>query len=88
MSFIECHFGEDYVIVQRGHGGLVLVIIYLCLFIMEWGTKIFFHDSNYYQQHKWPRLIAFLELRHWFGSYLAQVSRHRHTTARVVDLQQ
>jgi hypothetical protein len=60
MSFIECHFGEDYVIVQRGHGGLVLVIIYLCLFIMEWGTKIFFHDSNYYQQHKWPRLIAFL----------------------------
>jgi len=69
-EFYRVPFCEDYVIVQRGRGGLVLVIIYLCLFIMEWGTKIFFTTPTTINSTNGPDLSHSWELRHWFGSYL------------------
>lgn len=47
-------------IIHRGRGGLVFVITFACLFLTELGTRNYFHDDSYYQQHKWPIPIGLL----------------------------
>jgi len=47
-------------IVHRGRGSLIAVIVFVCLFAAEIFTRIQFHDNNYYQQHPWPKSAACL----------------------------
>ena len=47
-------------IVHRGRGGLIAIIIFVCLFAAETFTQIQYHDNHYYQQHPWPKSAACL----------------------------
>src|ERR1700687_1352256 len=47
-------------IVYRGRGGLVAIIIFGCLLGTELFTRFYFRDSTYYQQHGWPKAAGFL----------------------------
>jgi len=46
-------------IIHRGRGGLIALIAFLCLLLAEAFTRIHYHDDSYYQQHPWPKLLAF-----------------------------
>ncbi|MGD0799951.1 MAG: hypothetical protein ABR906_01410 [Terracidiphilus sp.] len=48
------------IVVARGRGILVLVIAVACLLLSDYLTGVHFGDSNYYAQHGWPKLLAFL----------------------------
>jgi hypothetical protein len=43
----------------RGRGILIAVVAVLCLVIADALTSEYFHDSDYYAQHGWPKLAAF-----------------------------
>lgn len=40
-------------------GFLVAVITFLLLLIAEYVTEALFRDESYYQDHGWPKLLAF-----------------------------
>lgn len=47
-------------IIWNGRGFLVAVVAFGCLLLSEFLTEWHFHDTAYYQQHGWPKLVAFL----------------------------
>jgi hypothetical protein len=47
-------------IIWNGRGFVVAVIAFACLLLSEFLSERHFHDSAYYQQHGWPKLVAFL----------------------------
>ena len=47
-------------IVFRGRGILIAIIPFVCLLGAEVYTRSRYHDDNYYQQHSWPKLVAFV----------------------------
>jgi hypothetical protein len=47
-------------IIWNGWGFLVAVIAFACLLASEAATEAAFADSRYYQQHGWPKMVAFL----------------------------
>ncbi len=42
-----------------GRGVLVGLIAGVCLLVADWLTGLYFHNSNYYSNHGWPKLAAF-----------------------------
>lgn len=58
-----------------GKGFLVPVITFGCLLAGEFLSETAFHDDQYFQQHAWPILLAFLAaagLVHLLAQSLAQ----------------
>jgi hypothetical protein len=47
-------------IVHRGRGGLIAIILFLCFLGSEFYTRIHYRDDTYYQHHPWPKLAACL----------------------------
>jgi hypothetical protein len=47
-------------IVHRGRGGLIALIVFLCFLAAEAYTRFRYRDDTYYQTHPWPKLIACL----------------------------
>ena len=61
-------------IIWRGRGGVIILIAFGCVLLAELFTRSAFTDPNYYQNHGWPKLIAFwvaagivFALRSWLG---------------------
>jgi len=48
------------IVVSRGRGFVVAIVTGGCLLGLDWLTALRYHDSNYYAQHGWPKLLAFL----------------------------
>jgi hypothetical protein len=52
----------------RGRGILIAVVAVVCLVLGDFLAGLYFHDSNYYAQHGWPKLAAF-----WVAAGLIQL---------------
>ena len=48
------------VIIWRGRGILVGIITAACLLLCDGITAAYFHDKDFYADHGWPKLLAFL----------------------------
>jgi hypothetical protein len=48
------------VIFWRGQGYLVPIITFGCLLLSDWLTTVLFGDKDFYADHGWPKLTAFL----------------------------
>ncbi len=48
------------IVVSKGRGFFVAVIAIGCLLASDLLTAVRYHDSNYYAQHGWPKLLAFV----------------------------
>jgi len=46
------------IIVWRGKGGLVILIVIAACVLMNMLTVSMFHDNDYFQNHGWPKLAA------------------------------
>jgi hypothetical protein len=44
----------------RGRGYVIGLIAGGCLLASDWFCGIRYHDTNYYAQHGWPKLAAFM----------------------------
>jgi len=60
--------------IWRGKGFVIAVIAFGCLVLTELLTRSAFTESNYYQTHGWPKVVALwvaagvvYALRSWFG---------------------
>jgi hypothetical protein len=53
-------FLEPVLFIPKQRGGVVLVIVFVSLFLMELITRRVFHDSNYYLTHRWPIPVGFV----------------------------
>ena len=66
------------VIVWRGYGWLVPIILFACLLGMEVSVETFTANDQFYQTHEWPKytaLIAGAVLVGIFGYYVNWVNR-------------
>lgn len=46
-------------IIWRGGGCFVAIILLVCLFVTQFVINLALHDSRFYTTHGWPKLIAF-----------------------------
>jgi hypothetical protein len=46
-------------IVWQGRGWVVALSIGVCLLASDYFTGLYYHDSEYYADHGWPKLAAF-----------------------------
>src|SRR5215469_12673819 len=56
----------------KGRGWLVAVATGGCLLASDYLTGLYYHDSNFYAQHGWPKLAAF-----WAAAAIVQLSLPR-----------
>lgn len=43
-----------------GRGYVIGLIAAACLLVADWGCGLRYHDPDYYAQHVWPKLAAFV----------------------------
>jgi hypothetical protein len=74
-----------HMIIWRGRGILIAIIIFGCLLATELLTRSFLHDNTYYQQHGWPKFAGFLiaaGLVWWLARREAEDSTGVHNATR------
>lgn len=61
-------------IIWRGRGGVIFLIMFGCALLTALITRAVFRDASYYDTHRWPMLVALwvaaglvYALRRWFG---------------------
>ena len=58
-----------------GRGGFVALIVFVMVFLAEFGSENYFQDKTYYQTHAWPMAVAFFcaaLLTFFLARYLGQ----------------
>ena len=52
----------------KGSGWIALLIAAVCLLAANYLTGFYFHDTQYYMEHGWPKLAGF-----WLAAAIVQV---------------